>query len=260
MLHLDIFGEGSRNVVLLHGCPSPPEHMRGLGQALARTHRVFLVHNPGYGRSPAPSEAYSMAEASEWLESALRERGVKEAALVGHSAGAYRALHLVTRRQLDWTGVVAMGGFARILPEQRAAYLQFAELLPQGVDFSSILVDIILGPAAKTAPPERVEEVASWLQATPAESLARELTALANGEDLVPLLRDVPIPCLALVGEFDPSQPPERSREFAEAMPHAELQVFPGAGHLLLDEDFSATLAAVEGLLERMAQARGDAA
>src|SRR5690606_11721978 len=71
MVHVDVIGDGPRNVVLLHGCPSPPEHLGGLARALGETHRVYLVHHPGYGKAPAPGRPYSLADASEWIETAL---------------------------------------------------------------------------------------------------------------------------------------------------------------------------------------------
>lgn len=253
MVHVDVIGDGARNVVLLHGCPTPPRHMERLGQALGASYRVFLVHHPGYGASPAPQRAYSMDEASAWLESALLERGVQEAALVGYSAGAYRALYLLARGRSRWTGLVSMAGFARIAPEQRAAYLQFSQALLQGgVDLTGALVDLILAPDLRTSSSELVREVASWMQATSAEALSRELLAYAEGEDLLPLLRENPIPSLALVGELDHNQPPARSEEIIEAMPNASLQILPGVGHALLLEDFPATLAAVEDFLGRL--------
>lgn len=253
MVHLDVMGTGARDVVLIHGCPNPPAHMEDLGRALASSHRVFLVHCPGYGASPAPREPYSMDEASEWLESALLRHGVREAALVGYSAGAYRALHLVVRARLRWTGVVAMGGFAGLSDGQRDAYLHFSERLLQGEDLTSALLDLVLSPTLRSPAPEAVREVASWMRATPAEALSKELLAYADGVDLLPALQEVAIPALALVGELDQAQPPARSRAISEVMPLGELQVLPGVGHALLLEDFPATCDAVLGFLQRIA-------
>lgn len=252
MVHVDVIGGGARNVILLHGCPTPPGHMAGLARALGETHRVHLVHCPGYGNSPAPRQAYSMAEASEWIESALLERGVREAALVGYSSGAYRALHLVARRRIEWTGVVAMAGFGRLADDQRQAYLYFAEKLLEGVDLTATLVSLILSPDLRTSSSELVREVASWIHATTADALALELRAYADGEDLLPKLRSVEVPCLTLVGELDHNQPPTRSQEIAEAMPRGKLEVIPGVGHALLLEDLSSTVAAVRAFLERL--------
>lgn len=234
MLHLDVIGDGARNVVLLHGCPSPPSHLEGLARALGARYRVHLVHYPDYGLSPAPTKPYTMHDASAWIEEALVERGVREAALVGHSAGAYRALHLVARAKLNWTAVVALSGFARPLPEQAESYRTFAKLLPTGVDFTSTLVDLLLYPELRAVAPE---------------ALALELLAMTEAEDLRPILRDRLVPCLAVVGEKDHNQPPDRSREISEAMPNGTLRVLPGVGHLPLVEDFQTTYAAIADFL-----------
>lgn len=249
MLHLDVIGDGARNVVLLHGCPSPPSHLEGLARALGARYRVHLVHYPGYGLSPAPTKPYTMHDASAWIEEALVERGVREAALVGHSAGAYRALHLVARAKLNWTAVVALSGFARPLPEQAESYRTFAKLLPTGVDFTSTLVDLLLYPALRDRSPELAREVGGWLRAVAPEALALELLAMTEAEDLRPILRDRLVPCLAVVGEKDHNQPPDRSREISEAMPNGTLRVLPGVGHLPLVEDFQTTYAAIADFL-----------
>lgn len=252
MVHVDVIGDGPRNVVLLHGCPSPPEHMGGLARALGETHRVCLVHHPGYGKAPAPGRPYSLADASEWIETALLDLGVREAAILGYSAGAYRALHLVVRRRIEWNAVIALAGFGRLPSEQREAYRRFSRQLVEGVDLTPVLVDLILTPDLRTSSKALVREVASWMRATSPQSLSFELRAYADGPNLIPMLREVRVPCLALVGDTDHTTPPARSREIAEAMPRGELEVLSGIGHAILLEDMPRTVAAVKSFLGRV--------
>lgn len=145
-----------------------------------------------------------------------------------------------------------MAGFGRLADDQRQAYLYFAEKLLEGVDLTATLVSLILSPDLRTSSSELVREVASWIHATTADALALELRAYADGEDLLPKLRSVEVPCLTLVGELDHNQPPTRSQEIAEAMPRGKLEVIPGVGHALLLEDLSSTVAAVRAFLERL--------
>ena len=47
---------------------------------------------------------------------------------------------------------------------------------------------------------------------------------------------ELPMPALVVCGEADRLTPPDRSREMAALLPHARLEIVPGAGHLLTME------------------------
>ena len=63
------------------------------------------------------------------------------------------------------------------------------------------------------------------------ESLRVVLGAIAEG-DLRDVLPGISVPTLLVWGELDARSPLTVAREFARAIPHAELVVIPGAGHM----------------------------
>jgi len=55
----------------------------------------------------------------------------------------------------------------------------------------------------------------------------------ATRADMRPWLADIRCPLLVACGDGDLLTPQEHSREIAHAVPHARLEVVPGAGHLM---------------------------
>ena len=64
-------------------------------EALAATHRLLLVDLPGNGRSPDPEE-WTLAAHARALEDLVRERGLEDWTLLGHSFGGFVSMqHLI---------------------------------------------------------------------------------------------------------------------------------------------------------------------
>ena len=101
-------------VLLLHGSPSTSASLEPLAARLARSHRVLLPDLPGYaGTTPLPGE-YSYDLVCVLLEDELVSRGVSDVAVVGQSAGGYRALALaLDARRIRVTTIVTLGGDRR---------------------------------------------------------------------------------------------------------------------------------------------------
>ena len=74
--------------------------------------------------------------------------------------------------------------------------------------------------------------------------------ALQKRPDQTRTLRRVTQPALILCGQEDRLCPPERHTLMAELIPHAELKIIPGAGHLPTLEQPEATNAALRRWLE----------
>jgi len=151
-------------VVLLHGCPGTLTFLAPLVEALSPTRRVIAPELPGYGASPPLEGPYSFDRVQAMLEDLLLARGVRECALVGHSAGAYRAIGLALgSTRVRATHLVTLGGLAGLDPEVRAAFRQFADLARQGFDFRPMWLGRMAAPGFAERFPQRVGEVMSWM-------------------------------------------------------------------------------------------------
>ncbi len=245
MLHVDIQGDLGSPVVLLHGMPTRPDHLAPLARELSGSHRTFVVHLPGYGKSPPLPAPYSMERCRELIEETLASHGVHEATLIGFSGGAWHAIGLALRGKLRVGRIVSLAGLAGLDPEHQAAFHGFAEALRAGQDLHPVAPGQFLSADFAASHPAAVAGVTSWLDAIASADLAAELDAAADAADQRPRLGELAMPVLCRAGELDAAVPAEASRTIAEGVRHGTLQIVPGAGHALLYEDFDGTVRAV---------------
>ena len=81
-----------------------------------------------------------------------------------------------------------------------------------------------------------VERYIEMVRRAGAAALIRQNRAVMAREDRRPRLEQVTCPTLVLCGEADRLTPPEHSREIADGVPGARLEIVPGAGHMLTME------------------------
>ncbi len=64
------------------------------------------------------------------------------------------------------------------------------------------------------------------------EGFARQIDAIIGRADSRPLLPEINIPTLVVAGEDDKLIPPEHSKEIAEGIPEAKLELIPNCAHM----------------------------
>src|SRR6187551_1240 len=79
--------DDARSYVLVHGIGVSSRYFRPLAVELAKTGRVFLIDLPGYGAAPDPRRDVPLSAHAGVLAGFLRESGLVEPVLVGHSMG-----------------------------------------------------------------------------------------------------------------------------------------------------------------------------
>lgn len=230
MIHLEEAGAiGGTPLVVLNGIPSSLDWATTLVTNVQRTHHVLVPHLPGYGLTPA-CHPYVWGEVISALEQTLASKIREPAVVVAFSAGVWRALELALRGRIPVRGVLGIGGTAHTPEAERVALRQFAGALRAGFDPTSIAADRFL---ATRRDPEAVALVQRWVRAAPAAALADELDAFAAEPDLLPRLGALRCPLVFRTGSGDVSCPPEKARAVGAAVPHAHVDIVPGAGHAL---------------------------
>ena len=238
-------------VVFLGGCPTNWDALEPVARALSTTHACIELALPGYGASAALPEPYALDAAHEAVERALRAAGVETCALVGFSAGAYRALAIACRAKMRVTHVLSLAGLCAVSPEEAGGFRGFAAALRARQDLRGLAGPRFLSPGFAAAHPDAVRQVEAWLDAAPGAVVAAELDAFAAAEDLALALAGLAIPVVARVGAVDAAARPPKSEAIARSCPAGRLEIVEGAGHALVLEDEAGTIASLRRLLAR---------
>jgi pimeloyl-ACP methyl ester carboxylesterase len=232
-------------LVLVHGAAGDAREWRLQIAGLSGDFTVIAWDEPGAGRSSDVPADFGLGGYATALAGLVETLGAP-AHLCGVSWGGTVTLELYRRRpELVATLVLAdtYAGWKGSLPEH--------ELRARIAD-----VERMLGAPAETIrpavpglfagePPDGVGELLDAIAAdVRPESVRVALAAIAEA-DLRDVLPGIAVPTLLVWGERDARSPLRVAREFARAIPHAELVVIPGAGHmsnLERPEEFNAAI------------------
>lgn len=92
-------GSGEPAIVAVPGLPGSGRDFRWLAPLLAERFRVIRIDPPGYGASARPSwQAMTTADRAESVHAVIEHLGLREAVLVGHSAGGAVVAHIARHR------------------------------------------------------------------------------------------------------------------------------------------------------------------
>lgn len=241
MLEVEIYGEGE-NVVLLHGCPVPPESMRSVREWLEGSYRVIVPKLTNVG--------LDLRDSLEPLEEALRAHGVEQAMVIGHSLGFYRALQLAGSDGIDVTKIVGLGPIAHVTDETLAQYAALADALEAGeIDIAGVALSLWYPAPYLEANPEAAATVRRWFEEIGDPSIIDALRIEFAGPDLHALLEDIDVPVYLRVGELDAATPPALAQAIAEGLSDVRLDIVAGVGHFPHDEETEATMSAVARFL-----------
>jgi pimeloyl-ACP methyl ester carboxylesterase len=260
-------------IVLLHGASSNlVESMLGMGTSLSQRHRVIAVDRPGHGwtqRGHDLSEAEPARQAT-LIAGALRQLGIRNAVIVGHSWSGTIVPHFALDHA-DVTGAIVVlsgitspwpGGYIgwyRRLIDSWFGWLMFRTL--------AVPVLLVLRPWMKRKtfrpqppPPDIVTKAFIPLAFRPRayEANMQDFAVMYQAvQRQCARYRDIGLPTLVIAGDSDEIVWTDlHSRAFAREVQGAELILMPGIGHMPQYADQERVLAAIEALAERVARSR----
>ena len=232
-------------MVFCHGTPWSAALWEPIADAIAADFTVHLWDMPGYGTSTmADGQDVSLGRQAELL-----------AALVAHWGldAPGEAPHVVAH---DYGGVVALR--AHLLHGARfrsLALVDVVALSPWGTDFLRLVrdnVDVftrippaihealvrayVRGAAARALPAEAEEVlVRPWLGPEGQAALYRQMAQADERytDEVEPRYAELDLPVTVVWGAEDAWLPVEQAHRLAALIPGAQLQVVPGAGHLV---------------------------
>ena len=247
-LHVEQYGDGQRQIMLLHGFGATSSTWRGWIGGLAKEHRVWSVELKGHGSAPAPPDnLYSPHDHADLVHHLILQKDIRQLTLFGHSMGGgialLVALRLLDEGRLERLVLVASPAYPQRLPPfvDLAGHGRRSEwgfrLVPKPLLIRSVLRSIVFDR-------ERVTDaqVAAYTEPlySPAHRTALIKTALRLvPPDLAELTKRFPeidVPTLLLWGRHDWVVPLDVAERLLAALPKARLEILEECGHLPPEE------------------------
>ncbi len=239
-------------VVLLHGFPLNARmwepQLAGLGE---RAH-LIAVDLPGFGLSPLPAQAPSLADYARAVRKLVDHLGLDKVLVVGLSMGGYVAFRLVEELGPRLVGLLLADTRANADSEAAAAMRHelAAEVESEGVIAAvNEFMPKLIGATTLRAQPAVVDRARAIMLENSVAGVAGALRAMAGRPDSTALLGSLRVPVLCVGGDEDTLTPPDVLRAMAKLIPGARVEILPGAGHLSNLEAPAAFNDALDGLM-----------
>lgn len=205
-------GGHERTVVLVHGIGMSQQYFGLLRSELAGHVDVVAIDLPGFGASPSPARAVSMAECAALVADVIRDLGAGPVIALGHSMGSQVVAELAVRHPDLVERVVLVA--PTVDPRERTLRMQALRLLQDGVRYPPIVT--LLG-------------MRMYGQAGPRWFVAQSRAMLAHRIEEVAVR--IEQPTLVVRGALDRVCRHDWAALVARLLPEGRLLELPGTGH-----------------------------
>jgi len=229
-LHVEQRGSGAPALVFLHYWGGSSRTWRYVVEALESDFRTIAIDQRGWGHSAAPETGYALADLARDAQAVVEALELERYILVGHSMGGKVAQLVASRRPYGLAGLVLV---APSPPSALGLPLEVRQGMVRAYDSrESVVATVEQVLAPNGLRPEDLETViADSLAGAPAAKEAWPL--FASQEDITGAAAAIDAPTLVISGELDRVDPPDvLRRELLTRIPHAQLHVLAGVGHL----------------------------
>jgi len=230
-------------LVLLHGFGDSFTSWEGWVRELKGKFHVICLDFPGHGLTRAPDD-YSLngAGLADFVDAFAEKLGLPKFAVAGNSMGGGAAWQLAVRHpgRIDALILVDAAGFPNSKPP---AEIPLAFKILQYPIGRAILRNIDNRPLIESGlktdvydktviTPAFVDRWAEFQRAPGHRAILMSVDLKGRTPATAELLGTINVPTLVLHGESDVLIEPESARKFAQAIPGAQLILYPHVGHL----------------------------
>ncbi len=230
-------GSGPQTVVLSHSFLVDHRQFDAQIEALSDRFRVVAYDHRDHGRSGRASSSYDLERLVADAEAVIDATGAAPCHFVGLSTGGFVGMRLALASPPLLRSLTLMDTSGQSEPWWAKAKYRLLLAI-----FGLVGTGPVIGSAMRSMfssgflhDPDRQDEVARWrsrIAANDPQALVRFGRAIFARDDVLEPLRTLRVPALIVVGEKDRSLPVARARALATAIPDAQLQIVPDAGHL----------------------------
>lgn len=207
----ELVGDHDRTFVLVHGIGVSSTYFEPLAHALHPHGDVLLLDLPGFGGIPRPHHRLSITGFADVVLAGLRNEGVENPVLIGHSMGAQVVVDLLARHGIS-DHAVLIG--PPVNPAEATVPLQVFRLLQSSTHESTRMRLLASRGYLRCGPAWLIDVMPSMMRYPMLEKVPR-ITA------------DV----LVIGGEHDTVTPASWIEQIAEELPRGRWVEIPGAAH-----------------------------
>lgn len=242
-------------VVLLHGFASSLQTWDTVRPALRESHRVIALDLKGFGWTDRPEGDYSPRAQAELVGQLLTQRGVTQAAVVGHSWGASVALRFALDQPARVTRLALYDAW--VYEQQLPTTFHWAR--------AGGLGELLFGAFYSERPDDKmmlafydtrqvsesfIEDVERALERPGTTAAALAAVRGQRYERIERRYREIDQPTLLLWGREDRVTPLAYGERLAKELPNARLTVYPRCGHFPMIEASAASRRDLVAFLE----------
>jgi 3-oxoadipate enol-lactonase len=223
-------------LVLLHGFPLDHTMWDAQFDPFAHRCRVIAPDQRGFGRTPLGRQTLTIEALADDVAALLDAMQVRDRAIIcGLSMGGYVALAFHRKYATRVRALILCDTRANAdTPAGAADRIALIERVHAtgSVAVVETMLPKLVAPTTYAQQPRVVECVRQMMLGTAPSTMVAALRALATRPDSTNHLPHIAVPTLALVGEHDVITPVEVMQAMADAIPHCQRAVIPGAGHM----------------------------
>lgn len=204
---------------------------------LSQRYRVITIDAPGHGQSAPIRRAYTLEECSQAATEVMDALDVESAHWAGLSWGGMIGMRLALAYPDRLRSLALLGTSAGREPRRALPKTYSMVFIARHVGVLGFLLDQVertfFTAETRSEHPEIIGPFRDHLATMDRASLGRAIDAGAlHRVDIRDQLHAIGLPTLVAVGADDTVLPPACSRDIAELIPGARLEVIPDAAHL----------------------------
>jgi 3-oxoadipate enol-lactonase len=200
---------------------------------LSKRFTVLAYDTRGHGESTASPAPYTLDLIADDIKGLLDHVGAKDTHWVGLSMGGVYGLFTALKYPGLFSSMVLADTSSRLAPEGIQAFKDRVAAVRAGG------MEAMVEPTLKrwfkdsfrAKEPALMKRVAEWIRTTPAEGYIGTSAAIP-AIDVTARLKEIGVPCLALVGSDDIAMPPAFSKILAQEIPDCRMVEIADAGHI----------------------------
>lgn len=226
-VHYRSLGEGKDAVVFVHGWASDMGFWRAQVPLFSGRVRLIAIDLPGHGGSDKPEIKYTQDVFAKAIGAVLRDAGVENAVLVGHSMGAIAAREYIRLDAARVKGLVAIDGALWMPVENAPAVIAMAMPL-RNPEYRENAEKFVIGFMAGKLSEEDREAIRKAIAATPQNVMITAMESMGDPKIWKDETIEAPVLILNAKNAFWPADYEAKVRAFAPAL---EFHAIEGVGH-----------------------------